>query len=239
MTEATTTSEPQLILGKFKDQAALAEAYQQLERKMGERTNPGLPGSQPRAEPQVGETDGTSAQAKANAKVQEALQALLAGDPKAEGLLVSLGTPPETARIALGVAHASQERYVNQVYKAAGGTKEAYGQLLEWANQSENVTDFERESFMADIESGNPSRVLVAVRTLRERHLQDTGFDPQQLVVAVPGGPAEKVQPFATDVELGKAFADPRYNVDAAYTAKVQARARVSNVEARTFQKDE
>ena len=71
-----------LILGKFKDNEALAQAYQELERKLGDREAPKLPDTL-KARPQGDAPDlGTSAKAQASAQLLDAVNAMI--DPASQ-----------------------------------------------------------------------------------------------------------------------------------------------------------
>lgn len=226
-----------LIAGKYKTQDDLVKAYKDAESELGklraklaEREAPHIPDTlkaRPDADP--ADTSGKSAEAKAMAKVQSALNALIAGNPQAENLLMELGVPQETSRMALGISAKAQKSYVDNVYKTAGG-EAAYKEMLRWYGESPDITDYERESAFAEIESGNPSRVLNQVRAMKQRYEQEAGSSPAALVFEVPGGEAQRLAPFASDQELAAAFADKRYGKDAEYTRKVEAQARISPV---------
>ena len=233
MTEPT----PDLLAGKYKTQDDLIKAYKEAESELGklrtklaERESPHLPDNL-KARPAGDEPnpDAKSAEARAMAKVQVALNALIGANPQAESLLGELGVPTETARAALGIAANAQKKYVENIYNAAGG-EAAYKETLRWAGESGDLTDYERESIFAEIESGNPSRVLVQVRALRQRYEQEVGHAPTDLVQAVPGGDAKRIAPFGSEAEMARHFADKRYGVDSVYTAECEARARISDV---------
>ncbi len=228
MTEQKTGDDNKtLILGKFKDNEALAQAYQELERKLGDREAPKLPDTL-KARPQGDAPDlGTSAKAQASAQLLDAVNAMIAGSADAETKLVSMGLPPETARVAVGVAVGAQQQYVNGIYKVAGG-EAAYKEMLRWAGENDTMSDYERESIMTEIASGNPSRVHVQVRALRQRYEQEVGNAPAELVFAPPGGEAKRIEGYATEADMTRAFSDKRYGTDSTYTAEAQARAKVS-----------
>ena len=231
MTEPTA----ELIAGKYKTQDDLVKAYKDAESELGklraklaQRETPTLPDTL-KAKPDTGEPDagGKNAEARAAAKVQAALNALIAGNPQAESLLGELGLPAETSRMALGIAAKAQKSYVDNIYKAAGG-EAAYKEMIRWFGESPEITDYERESAFAEIESGNPSRVHAQVRVMRQRYEQEVGNTPAELVIPVPGGDPERILPFADQQELARAYADKKYDTDPAYRAKTDARARIS-----------
>lgn len=229
MTEADPATATK-ILGKFENQEALVEAYKQLEQKLGVRENPKI-GITPAGGDTPETPEATNAKAKLAAQLQTALAALRAGDPKAQGMLTALGVEPSLAQYTHGLAVAGQEKYAKSVFNAAGGGKESYEQLLNWVVESDNLSQFEKDSFTRELDSGDPNRTIVAVQTMRQRHVQETGFEPKQLVSIVPGGQVERVTPFANAAARSKAFADKRYGTDEAYTAKVRAQAQVSDVD--------
>lgn len=210
------------------------QMHQELERKLGERQNPSVGGNVvPAGGNPAPAGEARTMKAQLALQLQEAMLALRAGDPSAETKLNELGLPPDLSRFALGTAIDGQRVYAKNVMAEAGGP-EAYKAILEWmADPTNPMSSFERNAFNADLESGSPSRVIPAVRMMRDRHKQETGFEPQEFVTGVPGQTTVRVKGYSSDAEMGKAFADKRYGVDEAYTAECQAKARVSTYESK------
>lgn len=213
-----------LLAGKYKTQEELIAGYKALEAKLGQRDQPRIgvtpAGGNPNLDP-----DGATKAAKFNM----AMAALQAGDARAVGMLVELGVNPHHAQMGLGVSQDAQKKYAKNTMDQAGGP-DGYAALLNWVNEDPSLSSFERQAFTEALDSGNPALLYPQIAIMRERHMKQTGFEPQQLQVTVPGGKSVRVRGYESAEDAGKATADPRYwkTKDDDYIAEVQARIAVS-----------
>lgn len=228
MTEATDTQEPgndTLLAGKYKTPQELEKAYLELQKKLGQR--PGAPPVAPLGgTPEVAEPDGNTAAAKHIAKFNTALAKLQAGDPAAEAELIAMGGDPRAIRMTLGYAQQTQRKFT-ETYQAPAGGKEGFEALAQWMDESPDVEPFERDMFATAMASGDIGKTTEAVKYMTNKHRESTGYSPAQLTHVVPGGGTQRVEGFADEYELGRAYAEAEG--DPAKMAVFNARCGVSD----------
>lgn len=164
------------------------------------------------------------------AKVQRAFALLREGDPKALELFNELGIDPDSSAYAMEISVEAQKKYVEDVYEMMGG-KEAYAEAVRWVNETDKLSKFEKADILRELLSGKAGRTMAAARSLRQRYSELEQCEASEAVIAVPGGQAEAVRPFADDGEIERAYADPKYKTDSAYREKVDARMRRTNIQ--------
>lgn len=104
------------------------------------------------------------------------------------------------------------------------GGQESYNKALEWA--AENLSDDDKASYDAVIQSGNKAATRFAVEALTNRYKADVGFDGK----TVSGGKVKSsaAKPFRSEAEFQRALRDPRYHEDPAYQRDIMDRLEVS-----------
>ena len=104
------------------------------------------------------------------------------------------------------------------------GGQDSYNKALQWA--AENLSDDDKASYDAVIQSGNKAATKFAVEALLNRYKADVGFDGD----TVSGGKPKKsgVKPFRSNAEFQRALRDPRYAEDPAYQMDIMERLQVS-----------
>jgi len=106
------------------------------------------------------------------------------------------------------------------------GTKEAYGELQEWALS--NLDDSEIESFnIAVLESGNIGLAKLAVEGLQARYLKVNGQSPDKRIEA--GGTAnDSTRPYSSRDEYITEAMSQKYRQDPEYAAQVENKRNLS-----------
>lgn len=106
------------------------------------------------------------------------------------------------------------------------GSKEAYGELQEWALS--NLDDSEIESFnMAVLESGNVGLAKLAVEGLQARYQRMNGQAPEKRIEA--GGTAnDATRPYSNRDEYITEAMSQKYKQDPEYAAQVEAKRNLS-----------
>lgn len=235
------TNEPdngQLILGKFKDQAALEQAYKNLESKLGQRAVDPLleghitpPGGGAAADGDVAR----SLKAQYAAKLNAIGSALAAGKPEAAAMLSEMGMDQNLAQFTTQGFQDGFRQFEKSMHEISGGP-DGHRELMEFGLTSDKLSPIQKHAFRTAQNSGDPNVQMASLQSMKDLYRQHTGFTPNQLQVTVPGGARVRVAAFESAQEAGKACEDMRYGVDDAYTAEVQARMAVSNYE--VFSKD-
>lgn len=103
----------------------------------------------------------------------------------------------------------------SSAYNMVGG-EQNYESMLEWA--SDNLSDGEIDAFNANIDSNQTNNMQFAINALYTRYMQDQGSEPSliQGTTATSGG-----EQFGSLHQLTEAMADPRYEKDPAFRAQV------------------
>lgn len=115
--------------------------------------------------------------------------------------------------------------YVLPIKKAAGG-EEAYAELCDWA--AANLNEKEQARFNKAVESNDIDIAITAVENLINRKEKAVGKKPE-LVQGRTAKPSPGIRGFASLEEMAAAMDDPRYEVDMAYTKKVERRMLASD----------
>lgn len=225
-----TPPEGELILGKFKTTEDLANAYKELEKKLGTTKE---------ETPSTEENKPTVDTAKADDKVQEVLQVagLKLDDLQKEydegGLseesykkLADAGIPRaivdsyiQGQEALLQKGQALADETIQELLSVAGGQEE-YALMVKWA--SENMSAEEIEAYNMAIASGNKHLAAMAVKGLVTSYQREYGSDPKLL-----GGTSsylDSTDKFNSIDEMVSAMSDPRYKTDTHYRKQVEAK---------------
>ncbi len=223
-----------LILGKFKDQAALEQAYTNLEQRLGQ--GGGAQSTEETQEPTE----------QAAPPTQEGL-AIETPEPEATEFdftpyyetftntgeltdeqyteLEKAGYPRHLVDGYITGMKATAEQQAQTVFEKFGGRDE-YAKAAQWASQS--MTEEWLERFNDDVNSGDMRRVNFATQALRAAYLSDNGQAPQATLSGATGT-GGGATPFRSLEEMEAAMRDPRYKSgDPGFHAEVDARLAAS-----------
>ena len=198
------TPQDDLILGKFKSQEDLAEAYQSLEKKMS--------------------SGDTSPTGSVDALLQES------GDYFNEHGEIS--EEHYTQFETNGISREYVDRYVNGIKATADaessqlmgtiGGENNFTQMSEW--MTESLPETEITAYNNVVEKGTNEEVSVLLQGMYARYRSATGAGATQMqgtVSAVPSG-------FRSRGEVMAAMSDPRYESDAAFRDDVTRKLSVT-----------
>lgn len=213
-----------LILGKFKDQAALEAAYTALQKRLGKQGAP---------------KEEESNSLRLNAPPPKDSPAPKAGDAKApvdfsavEADFIENGSISEetyTALDASGVPRNVADRYIrglqadaqavrSSVAEVVGG-EENISKVLKWAKG--NLSVAERNYF--DQSLSDPDAARMAMAGVFARYSKVNGKESKTVGGATTRG-ASGAKPFASVTEYADAINDPKYDKDASFRKQVDAR---------------
>ena len=219
-------SKPEGLPEKFNSVDELVKSYSELEKKLGEQSQPTEQSVDP-----VSKAEEKQEQPKSDLDIatkavdsaglnMETLSEEFAKDGKlADGSYKSLekaGIPKEYVDRFIAGQQAIADQQSATVKNLVGGT-EAYDNMSEWASQ--NLTETEKQAYNTAVNSKDLEAVKLAVVGLKARYAQSTGSEPQ--LVEGKASPSGE-QGFASWAQVTQAMSDPRYAKDPAYQAEVK-----------------
>jgi len=225
-----TQSKPEGLPEKFNSVDDLVKSYSELEKKLGEQSQPTNEAVDPvsktevkeeiKAEQPKSDLDiATKAVDKAGLNM-ETLSEEFAKDGKlADGSYASLekaGIPKEYVDRFIAGQQAIADQQSSTVKNLVGGT-ESYDAMSEWA--SSNLSETEKQAYNTAVNSKDLEAVKLAVVGLKARYAQSTGSEPK--LVEGKSSPSGE-QGFASWAQVTQAMADPRYAKDPAYQTEVK-----------------
>ena len=221
-----TQSKPEGLPEKFNSVDELVKSYSELEKKLGEQSQPTEQSVDP-----VSKAEEKQEQPKSDLDIatkavdsaglnMETLSEEFAKDGKlADGSYKSLekaGIPKEYVDRFIAGQQAIADQQSATVKNLVGGT-ESYDNMSEWAGQ--NLTETEKQAYNTAVNSKDLEAVKLAVVGLKARYAQSTGSEPQ--LVEGKASPSGE-QGFASWAQVTQAMSDPRYAKDPAYQAEVK-----------------
>ena len=229
-------AEDSLLAGKYQNTQELEKAYTELEKKLGEK-------SEPDSEEIESEYEDSEDESEYEEEKYEEEEGSILDQLWDEGTNSQLTketfeqlekmSPIEVAKLAMQdrsalLAQVGPKEFTNedvtQIHNLVGG-EENYSNLMDWANQS--MPDQEVQLFDAVMEQGNPLAAYFAVQAMALRYQDAAGRDGEMLTGKPPTMNADA---FQSQAELVQAMADARYNDDPAYRDAVQAKLERSNI---------
>ena len=221
-----TQSKPEGLPEKFNSVDELVKSYSELEKKLGEQSQPTEQSVDP-----VSKVEAKQEQPKSDLDIatkavdsaglnMETLSEEFAKDGKlADGSYSSLekaGIPKEYVDRFIAGQQAIADQQSATVKNLVGGT-ESYDSMSDWA--SNNLSETEKQAYNTAVNSKDLEAVKLAVVGLKARYAQSTGSEPT-LVEGKASPSAE--QGFASWAQVTQAMSDPRYAKDPAYQAEVK-----------------
>ena len=209
-----------LILGKFKSQEDLAEAYENLEKKLGEK--------QPEEQPTETEAEGdpNSETNDVSNAIEDAATAYAEKGELSEANYKELEKLNITKDIVDTYIKGQEAMIAAEEIEIANsiGGQENYEAMAEWASNNlpaEEINSFEE----IVVGSNNKEAAKMAVKGLYARFLSEGGQQPNIRQGQTSGS---AVQPFQSNAQVVEAMRDKRYENDPAYREEVERRLAVS-----------
>jgi len=220
-----TQSKPEGLPEKFNSVDELVKSYSELEKKLGEQSQPTEKSVDPvskaelKGQPKSDLDIATKAVDSAGLNM-ESLSEEYAKDGKlADGSYKSLekaGIPKDYVDRFIAGQQAIADQQSSSVKEMVGGTQ-AYDTMSEWAGQ--NLSETEKTAYNSAVNSKDLEAVKLAVVGLKARYSQATGSEPK-LVEGKSSASGE--QGFQSWAQVTQAMSDPRYAKDVAYQAEVK-----------------
>ena len=224
--QAPTEERPEWLPEKFKSAEDMANAYSELEKKLGQPQQQTEDEEQPQQTEENNE-DNTQENANYNEAVVEASQEFFQNDGQLSEetyqKLEGIGLPRDLVDSYAAGQQALMQSEETDIKSVAGGQ---YDQMAEWAN--EHLPSEEIDAFDEAVTGGSVQQAKLAVQGLYARYQNATGAQPKLTQGSVTG---TSTMPFKSMQELARAQADPRYRSgDKAYHEEIDRRLSVSNI---------
>jgi hypothetical protein len=220
---------PEWLPEKFKSPEDMAQAYSELEKKMGQGT------TEEQAAETTEDNDGDVQDDKSddnenadyNAVVVDASKEFFENDGQLSEetyeKLAKAGLPKELVDSYAAGQQALLQSEEGEIKSVANGQFDA---MAEWAN--DNLQQEEIDAFDDIVTTGTKEQAKFAVKSLYDRYTQANGSSPRLVQGAVTGG---STMPFKSMQELARAQSDPRYKSgDKAYHEEIDRRLSVSRL---------
>ena len=222
-----TQSKPEGLPEKFNSVDELVKSYSELEKKLGEQSQPTKESVDPVSKTEVKQEEqpksdldiATKAVDSAGLNMETLSEEFAKEGKLADGSYKSLekaGIPKEYVDRFIAGQQAIADQQSATVKNLVGGT-EAYDSMSEWAGQ--NLTETEKQAYNTAVNSKDLEAVKLAVVGLKARYAQSTGSEPQ--LVEGKASPSGE-QGFQSWAQVTQAMSDPRYAKDPAYQAEVK-----------------
>ena len=223
-----TTERPEWLPEKFKSAEDMAQAYAELEKRMGQGTKEVEETEQPEEQQEEQTDDNKEEVGDYNEAVVEASKEFFENDGKLSEdtykKLEGIGLPRDLVDSYAAGQQALLQSEEAQIKGVAG---DSYDAMAEWAN--EHLPQEEIDAFDEAVTSGTVSQAKLAVQGLYARYQNATGATQPKLVQGAVSG--SSTMPFKSMQELARAQSDPRYRSgDKAYHQEIDRRLAVSNI---------
>ena len=220
-----TQSKPEGLPEKFNSVDELVKSYSELEKKLGEQSQPTEKSVDPVSKAEVKEQPksdldiATKAVDSAGLNMDSLAEEYAKDGKLADGSYESLqkaGIPKDYVDRFIAGQQAIADQQSSSVKEMVGGTQ-AYDTMSEWAGQ--NLSETEKTAYNSAVNSKDLEAVKLAVVGLKARYSQATGSEPK-LVEGKSSASGE--QGFQSWAQVTQAMSDPRYAKDVAYQAEVK-----------------
>ena len=228
-----TQSKPEGLPEKFNSVDDLVKSYSELEKKLGEQSQPTEQSVDPvsktelKGQPKSDLDIAEKAVDKAGLNMESLTEEFAKDGKLADGSYSSLekaGIPKEYVDRFIAGQQAIADQQSATVKNLVGGT-ESYDSMSDWAGN--NLSETEKQAYNTAVNSKDLEAVKLAVVGLKARYAQATGSEPT-LVEGKASPSAE--QGFASWAQVTQAMSDPRYAKDPAYQAEVKSKLANSKI---------
>ncbi len=225
--EEMESEQEQLLAGKYKSAEELEKAHIELQKKLGEKSEPDTEAKTEEKEEEVEE----------ETEAPDVFEKLWTerNDGFSEDTLKELSQkgPGELAKLYLQYRVKTEQNLPRQLsdedvtrLKDVAGGEQQYDQLMSWANT--NLTEQEQKMFDHVIDRGDPISCFFAVQALMNKYTDKVGTEGKLITGKAP---SEKGDVFESQAEMVRAMEDPRYDDDPAYRQRIMKKLERSNIQ--------
>ena len=226
--EQTQEDRPEWLPEKFKSPEDMANAYSELEKKMGAGAK------EDQQEQEEGETtdeeeqpdDNTKEDTNTNDVIVEASKEFFENDgvisEETYKNLAEIGLPKELVDSYAAGQQALQQSEEGSIKSVTEGN---WDQMAEWA--ANNLSPEEVNTFDDIVQNGTVEQAKLATKGLYAQFKAENGVSPKLVQGAVSGS---STMPFKSNQELARAMSDPRYKSgDKSYHEEIDRRIAASH----------
>ena len=224
--EQTQQDRPDWLPEKFKSAEDMANAYSELEKKLGsnEQEQEEQQPEEEQSDEQQEDTD--TKNTNTNTVIAEASKEFFENDgvisEETYKNLAEVGLPKELVDSYAAGQQALMQSEEGSIKAVADGN---WDQMAEWA--SNNLTPEEINTFDDIVQNGTVDQAKLAAKGLYAQYKAENGVAPRLTQGSVTGS---ATMPFKSNQELARAMSDPRYKSgDKAYHEEIDRRIAVSN----------
>lgn len=225
--EEATGDRPEWLPEKFKSPEDLAQAYNNLESKLGSNTDTGeaedLPPTEAPDESQGGQTEAIQSASAEWAEKGELSDATYDS-------LAQAGLSRELVDSYIEGQSALKSSEEDALMEVAGG-REAYAEMAEWA--SEELSETQLDAYNKALESGSTEQAKLAIDWLKSKHGEANGLNPALIQGRTQGSSSK---PFDSRAQVLAAMSErdasgkKKYETDPAFRQEVERRLAISNI---------
>ena len=224
-TTETQEDRPSWLPEKFKSPEDMANAYSELEKKMGA----GAEGEEQQSEEEQSDEqqeDDSTEDTNTNTVIAEASKEFFENDgvisEETYKNLAEVGLPKELVDSYAAGQQALQQSEEGSIKAVADGN---WDKMAEWA--ADNLSPEEVNTFDDIVQNGSVEQAKLAAKGLYAQFKAENGVSPKLVQGAVNGS---STMPFKSNQELARAMSDPRYKSgDKSYHEEIDRRIAVSH----------
>jgi len=227
--EEAASDRPEWLPEKFKSPEDLAQAYNNLESKLGSNTDTGeaedLPPTESPDESQSSESQNEAIQS-ASTEWQESGEL----SDMTYDALAKAGLGRELVDSYIAGQSALQTSEEDALMNAAGG-REVYGEMAEWA--AEELSETQLDAYNGALETGTKEQAQLAIDWLKSKYETANGTNPALILGRTQGSSSK---PFDSRAQVLSAMSErdasgkKKYENDPAFRKEVERRLAISNI---------
>ena len=227
--EEAPSDRPEWLPEKFKSPEDLAQAYNNLESKLGSNTDTGeaedLPPTESPDESQSSESQ-NEAIMSASAEWQESGEL----SDMTYDSLAKAGLGRELVDSYIEGQNALQTTEEDALMNTVGG-RDAYSAMSEWA--AEELTETQLSAYNGALETGSEEQAKLAIDWLKSKYETANGTNPPQILGRTQGSSSK---PFESRAQILSAMSErdvngkKKYENDPAFRKEVERRLAISNI---------
>jgi len=223
--QETQEDRPEWLPEKFKNAEDMANAYSELEKKMGAGANSEEEQEEEQQSTEEQQDDTTEEDTDNNNVIVEASKEFFENDgvisEETYKNLAAVGLSKELVDSYAAGQQALQQSEEGSIKSVADGN---WDQMAEWA--ANNLSPEEVNTFDDIVQNGSVEQAKLATKGLYAQFKAENGVSPKLVQGAVNGS---STMPFKSNQELARAMSDPRYKSgDKSYHEEIDRRIAVS-----------